>query len=78
MKLVEILWQHRYDYKGRMECEHCGGFALDESGYNDGNYHDRVIPAMLCPHCGKNRDGLTEKTRNGVTGNILTPEEPAR
>lgn len=57
MKIKEIISHHRNDYVADMECEHCGTVARDKCGYNDANYHERVIPKMCCPACGKNRAG---------------------
>jgi hypothetical protein len=57
MKIREILNQHRNDFTATMECEHFGKTSKLTSGYDDDFYHDRVIPAMHCKYCGKNRDG---------------------
>lgn len=57
MKIKQILWHHRNDYTAEMECEHCGHVQKDGHGYSDANYYERVIPAMLCQHCGKRSDG---------------------
>lgn len=57
MKIKQIISQFRNDFTAEMECEHCGHLQKLESGYNDHFYHSRVIPAMHCEKCGKNRDG---------------------
>lgn len=67
MKIKKMLAQHNYDYTAEMECEHCGHTAIDKYGYNDANYHARVIPAMRCKECGKNRAGELEHTDAGVS-----------
>lgn len=55
MQLVEIIEQHRRDFKGRYVCEFCGEEYIDNglSSYDDRNYHDNVIPSIVCKHCGK-------------------------
>lgn len=58
MRIKEITSQHRNDFRADMECEHCGHVQKLTSGYDDDNYHDRVIPNRLhCNSCGKNRHG---------------------
>lgn len=67
MKLVKILSEYGRDFVGEMECEHCGHKAKVTNGYHDGHYHGRVIPAMRCKACGKDRAGNLEHTDTGVT-----------
>ena len=52
MKIKTILSQHRRDFQAIYECEHCGA-EKKASGYDDGNFHQNVIPNMQCPECGK-------------------------
>ena len=61
MKILEMLGEHRNDFSATMECEHCGHTTKLTTGYNDNHYHTRVIPAMVCKECGKNRAGKTEQ-----------------
>lgn len=67
MKIAQILTQHRNDFTATMVCEHCGHTRKLTTGYNDYHYHARVIPAMRCAACGKNRAGETEHTDDGVS-----------
>jgi len=53
MKIKKITSQYRRDFYAIMECEHCGETALNNSGYDDDNYHKNVIPNMKCKSCGK-------------------------
>lgn len=53
MKIKEKLSQHRRDFWAIYECEHCGYETDKESGYDDANFHQNVIPNMKCPECGK-------------------------
>jgi DNA repair exonuclease SbcCD ATPase subunit len=57
MRIKAFLTQHRNDFTATMECEHCGHAQKLTTGYDDRNYHERVIPSMHCPSCGKNRAG---------------------
>ncbi len=52
MKIKEITYQHRRDFEAIFECEHCG--AIEKRyGYDDANFHQNVIPNMICKKCGK-------------------------
>lgn len=55
MKIEKIIYQHRRDFRAIYKCEHCG-FEKKESGYDDANFHNNVIPAMVCDKCGKTAD----------------------
>jgi len=52
MRIKETLRQSRRDFKAIYECEHCGA-TKEQSGYDDQYFHQKVIPAMKCPDCGK-------------------------
>ena len=52
MRISKILWQHRRDFTAKYKCEHCG-YTMKDSGYDDNNFHNNVIPRMACPSCGK-------------------------
>lgn len=52
MRIKEILWQHRRDFRALYECEHCG-HERKGSGYDDTYFHREVIPKMRCEKCGK-------------------------
>ena len=67
MKIAEILSVHRNDFRATMECEWCGHQQNNPSGYHDEFYHTRVIPAMKCKACGKNRAGSLEHTDEAVS-----------
>ena len=52
MKIKEMLWQNRRDFKAIFECETCG--ATEElRGYDDRYFHNMVIPKMKCKVCGQ-------------------------
>ena len=54
MRIKNMLWQSRRDFKAQYECENCGE-TIDLMGYDDRNFHDAVIPNMKCEKCGKSR-----------------------
>ena len=58
MRIEKITNSHRNDFYWHGICEHCS--TVDQKmppGYDDANYHRRVIPAMHCKSCGLNRAG---------------------
>jgi predicted RNA-binding Zn-ribbon protein involved in translation (DUF1610 family) len=52
MKIKTIESQHRRDFTAIYECEHCG-HTKRGGGYDDGNFHQNVIPNMVCESCGE-------------------------
>ncbi len=52
MKIKEIISQHRRDFRAIYECDNCGK-TEQRSGYDDANFHNNVIPNMICKACGK-------------------------
>ena len=53
MRIEKITDQHRRDFSAVMICEHCGTKDALENGYDDANYHQNVIPKMVCKICGR-------------------------
>lgn len=64
MKIKRVISQIRNDFSAEMVCEHCGHNQYIKSGYDDHFYHHKVIPAMTCNSCGKNRAGDVPATPN--------------
>lgn len=52
------------DFEAIMKCEHCDHKQKLTSGYEDNHYHSKVIPAMTCGGCGKNRAGYVPIASN--------------
>lgn len=52
MRIKEITYQSRRDFRAIYECEHCGHEAKGQ-GYDDKNFHENVIPKMKCKKCGE-------------------------
>jgi hypothetical protein len=52
MYIKNIIKQHRRDFTAVYKCEHCD-HEEESSGYDDGNFHNNVIPKFKCEKCGK-------------------------
>ena len=52
MKIKEILSQYRRDFTAIYECDHCGA-TQKNTGYDDKNFHENIIPKIPCSECGK-------------------------
>ena len=50
MKIKEITWRHRRDFKAIFVCEHCS-HEEEMHGYDDANFHKNVIPKFKCESC---------------------------
>lgn len=64
MKIQKITDTYGNNFRADMECEYCGNIQKLTTGYNDGYYHNNVIPAMTCTACGKNRAGVVPEQSN--------------
>ena len=52
MKIESMISQHRRDFTAMFVCEHCGD-KVKRGGYDDANFHERVIPQIKCMACGR-------------------------
>lgn len=57
MKIKRILSQSRRDFQAIYECEGCGE-EVEDSGYDDANFHQNVIPKLKCPKCDESSISL--------------------
>ena len=64
MFIKKITWSYRNDFHADMECEHCKHIHKLTSWYDDQYYHSKVIPAMTCEKCNKNRNWDIPKIQN--------------
>jgi rubrerythrin len=69
MKIKEITYQYRRDFKAIYICQGCGN-EYKGGGYDDANFHNNVIPTMRCPICGETTESL------GVDYRPLTTKYP--
>lgn len=75
MKIISLKNGNGRDLYGKLQCEHCDAIEELRGGYDDGHWHNRVLPAFHCEACGKNRAGeqhspeVTARNQaNGVNG----------
>lgn len=61
MKIKAILEQHKKFFTATYSC-HCG-HAVELDGYDDADFHAKVIPNMKCPKCGEDASAATEEYR---------------
>ncbi|MEE8598929.1 MAG: hypothetical protein V3S69_05385 [Dehalococcoidales bacterium] len=61
MHIKKILTRHRRDFTAIYECEHCGHMHTD-SGYDDCNFHNNVVPSWHCSSCNKTATAATATT----------------
>jgi len=52
MRIYKIESQHRRDFQAVYVCDHCG-VKKKMNGYDDADFHQIVIPNMVCSSCGK-------------------------
>ena len=57
MRIKKFTYQNRRDFKAIYECEKCGA-TCEEWGYDDRNFHDNVIPRLVCKECGESAESL--------------------
>lgn len=69
MKIKEILYQNRRDFRAIYICEGCK-YEEYGKGYDDKNFHENVIPEMICDKCGQSSKTL------GVDYRPLTTKYP--
>lgn len=55
MKIKKIISQTRRDFHAIYECKHCC-HTVEDTGYDDSNFHENIIPAMKCKKCNKIAD----------------------
>ena len=63
MKIKTINRQHRRDFYADYECEGCGRIEKNQRGYDDANFHQNVIPTMVCKQCGQSAISLGSNYR---------------
>jgi transcription elongation factor Elf1 len=69
MRIKKIESQNRRDFYAVYECEGCG-HTEKSSGYDDRNFHDNVIPNLVCAKCNKSRNDL------GIEGEEIQTKYP--
>lgn len=64
MKIAKITFEIGLDFHADLQCEHCNATQHIKTGYHDAYYHSRVIPAITCVACGRNRAGESPARKN--------------
>jgi len=70
MKIKEITYSNRNDFKAIFTCPMCN-HEYESWGYSDGNFYNNVMPNAICPHCGKNEKGEDEKSLEERLGHTV-------
>ena len=60
MKIKEIAYSSRNDFKAIFECPLCHA-TYEAWGYSDANFYNNVMPNAICRECGKNEAGEDEE-----------------
>lgn len=60
MKIKTVINQHRRDFEALYVCEGCGHEKKGD-GYDDANFHNNVIPGLICPKCKESTVSLGAK-----------------
>ena len=53
MKITKTYAWSRRDFYYDATCEHCGHVSKEDSGYDDSNYYNNVMPQIKCKECGE-------------------------
>ena len=69
MKIKEILYWDRNDFKAVFMCENCK-HEFEKFGYADHNYYNNVTPNAICPKCGLNSHKETEEQLTSRVGRV--------
>lgn len=51
MKIIKTYSWNRRDFSFDAQCEHCDHITKNNSGYDDSNYYNNVVPDMKCEAC---------------------------
>lgn len=70
MRVIKITSRYGRDFWADMECEFCKHTEKLDSGYDDANYWQNVIPSIKCVSCGKTgaeyKEHLEQKVREDL------------
>lgn len=60
MKIKDITYSSRNDFKAVFMCEKCK-HEYTAWGYSDNYFYNDVLPNAICPECGLNSQGETRE-----------------
>ena len=72
MKITKTYNWHRRDFCYDAKCENCGRITQNNSGYDDINYYNNVVPDIHCPKCKKSTNEINKE--NDLPIEILIPK----
>lgn len=71
MKIIKTYGWNRRDFQYDAKCEHCDHETKDNSGYDDSDYYNDVVPDLKCPNCGESSNS---KQIEGVPKTVIVPK----
>ncbi len=67
MKIIKTYNWNRRDFYFDAECEHCKEIMSQNSGYDDSNYYNNVIPDMECSTCKESSNSKSNEEPKTIT-----------
>ncbi len=71
MKIIKTYNWNRRDFYYDAKCEHCGNVTTKNSGYDDDNYYNNVVPEKKCTSC---TESTNSKSVEGVPTIKIIPK----
>lgn len=72
MEITKTYNWNRRDFCFDAKCEHCGHEEKNNSGYDDSNYYNNVVPSMKCGKCGESSKSKQKYTSKPTS--IIVPK----
>ena len=67
MKITKTYNWNRRDFCYDDKCEHCGETTQNNSGYDDEDYYNNVIPNKTCKVCGESSNSKESSEPKTIT-----------
>ncbi len=67
MKITKQYNWNRRDFTYDARCEHCEAISTNNSGYDDNNYYQNVVPDIKCKNCGESSNSKVSTEPKSVT-----------
>lgn len=74
MQITKTYNWNRRDFSYDAKCEHCGNESKNNSGYDDANYYNNVVPDMKCDACGESSN--SKKIEGAPTTRVVPKYDP--
>ena len=72
MKITKTYKWNRRDFCYDAKCENCGHVTKNNSGYDDSNYYNNVVPDKHCPNCKKSSNEINKE--NDLPKELIIPK----